>query len=362
LLRNSPGSRTTAYAISVVVVVVATSMPLVSGVQTDERLQALIRSAASGSGDEHESSGLMVHDVGERWYQPLAVYPVASLLRLGVPPTLADRLPAALAAGLAVVFTLLVALHVTGSAGLAAGSVVLLLVSPGFRSSSMTGGADLLLVPLVLVWLVCVLEDVVAPRWWLPLVGGLMLGLSLYTQPAGVLSVPIFFALGAALRWRQRRSLAFIVISAGAVTLIVAPAALWIVRHPEAYADTFGRWAIHAAHLRNPFDGVIAFSRWHVIARRVGEYWLYFDPTFLFSREMYGLAFAALVPFGLWHVRHRPRAARVVVIGGVLLTPVAAVLLDVPRQAGFVVMFLPFGALLGALGLEALHELTRREK
>ena len=336
-------------------------MPLVWGVRTDERIQALILEQTSG-GDALQSSGLMVHDTGEHWYQPLAIYPPVLLRRAGVPPALADRLPVAFAAGLTAALTLLVAHRVLGSAGWAAGCAVLLLLSPAFRSSSMTGGADLLLVPSVLAWLLCVLEDLASPRWWLPLLGGLLLGVSLYTQPAGVLAVPIFFVLGAALHWHLQRRSAFVFASAGAVAVAMAPAALWIVRHPEAYADTLGRWAIHAAHLRNPVDGVIAFTRWHVAARRVGEYWHYFDPTFLFGREMYGVLFAALVPLGLWHVRLLPRVARVLLIAGLLLTPVAAVLLDVPRQAALVPMFLPLGALLAALGVARLRELTRRRK
>jgi hypothetical protein len=38
-------------------------------------------------------------------------------------------------------------------------------------------------------------------------------------------------------------------IAAAAVTV---PIALWFMVHPASYVDTFGRWFLHAAHIRNP--------------------------------------------------------------------------------------------------------------
>jgi 4-amino-4-deoxy-L-arabinose transferase-like glycosyltransferase len=358
--RKTPG-RITALA-GIAVVIAAAAIPLLFGVQGDERLHRLIADVAAGADRENASAGLMVHDVAEHWYQPLAIYPVTALVRRGVPQHIAERVLPAFAAGATAALTMLVASRVTGNAVVAFAAGLLLLITPGFRSYSTRAGADLLLVPCVLFWVLTVFEHLRSARRWLPLAGGLALGAAIYTQLAGVLAVPIFFTLGAALLWRTRGAAVFLTVSAVAAGAALAPAALWILRHPEAYPDTFGRWAIHAAHLRNPLDGAIAFSRWHVMARRVGAYWQYFNPTFLFSREMFGLAFAVLLPFGLWQVFHLPQLTRVVLLAGLVLTPVAAVLLDAPRSAALVLVLLPIGAVISAVGLGAVRELTHRGK
>jgi hypothetical protein len=144
------------------------------------------------------------------------------------------------------------------------------------------------------------------------------------------------------------------------MAIVALPAVAWAIAHRDAYPDTFGRWAMHAAHIRSPWDGIVAFSRWAVVARRVEEYWQYFNPTFLFGREMLGLPLLALVPIGVWVVAERWSArARLLVIGGSLLAPVAAVLLDAPRQAALAGLLLPFAAIAAAAAVPAVMAMRR---
>ena len=75
--------------------------------------------------------------------------------------------------------------------------------------------------------------------------GGLTLGLSAWTQPAGVLTVPIAFALGYVLIAPEPRSRRVLAIAAVAALVPFVIDALWLLRHPDAYIDTLGRWAIH---------------------------------------------------------------------------------------------------------------------
>ena len=74
--------------------------------------------------------------------------------------------------------------------------------------------------------------------------------------------------------WRSRRS--------GGPFVIVSASGL---RHPDAYIDTFGRWAIHPAHVRNPWAGLLAATKWDVMARRTSDFWTYVSPTFLFDGQ-----------------------------------------------------------------------------
>jgi hypothetical protein len=71
-------------------------------------------------------------------------------------------------------------------------------------------------------------------------------------------------------------------LPAAAFVLPLAPLALWFAAHPQTYPDTFGRWAIHAAHIRFPLDGLQAFVNWTTLGTRVSLYWGFFDPSWLF--------------------------------------------------------------------------------
>jgi 4-amino-4-deoxy-L-arabinose transferase-like glycosyltransferase len=287
------------------------------------------------------------------------VYPQALLPRLGVPPAAALRLPSAIAGALTIVLTAVLAMRVIPDPWVGAAAAVLLLAMPGFRLYSRALEGELIVVPLLLTWLLALLEYIKRPRWWLPIVGGTALGMCIYTQPSGVLAVPMFFGLGALALRGTPRGTAALASSAAAICVVLVPAAVWVVLHREAYQDTFGRWAIHGAHLGNPLEGLVAFSRWHVMARRVGEYWQYLNPTFLFGREMFGLPLLLLVPVGLLQMRRPLTRARSLMVAGFFVAPLAGVLLDVPRTAAFALPCLAFAAVLATAGIAAIKDLPR---
>jgi len=306
---------------------------------------------------------LLVQDDEGTWRQPMAVYPVAILAGLGVSAELAHRSWGALAGVLTMLltFTLVKRAVREGELWIAASAVMLLLIAPGFVMQAQVSGAQLLLAPLLLVWLSVVLTPSPSASAATAFCGGLALGACIYTQPAGVLTVPIFFALGAVVLAPSKARRVEILFGAAGVVVAVAPMIFRFAITPDDYPDSFGRWAIHAAHLRNPWDGLVAATRWHVMARRVSEYWHYLNPTFVFGRELLGLIAVLLVPLGMWQLsRTAPVAARVILIGGVFAAPLAAVLLDTPRDALSTPMLLPLGAALGAFGVAAAATRGRR--
>jgi len=320
------------------------------------------RTSAVAHGDPDASgrtAPLLIHHDGELWLQPLAVYPSALLLRSGMPAAAALRLPAMLAALASIALTCVLALIVFRDLRLAVVAGSLMLAAPALLVAGRSPGADLLMVPFVLFWCVVVLWYVEQPRPWLPAVGGFVLGASLWTQPAGVLAVPVFFAIGCALLISARRDVRACVAAGIGVAVPLLTFALWFWRHPDSYLDTFGRWAIHPAHIRNPWVGLIAFTKWDVVARRVAAYWSYLNPTFLFGgHDLFAVAMAVLIPYGLWVGVTGARArAWAMAVGGFFAAPLAAVLLDEPRNSHLALLFVPFGALLGARGMDVL--LTR---
>jgi 4-amino-4-deoxy-L-arabinose transferase-like glycosyltransferase len=331
-------------------------MALTSSQTPAERHAMLAGQVAAVAERPANEMPLFLHAGGELWYQPLAVYPAATLMRLGVPGEIAVRLPASVAGVLTIVLVYLFATREVGRRRVGMWAAVLLVPVPAFLMSSRAAGADLLMVPAVLTWCVLVMEHVRRPQWWLPVVGGAALGVSAYTQPAGVLAVPVYFAIASVALWRAEGSLRAVVSAALATLMVLMPAGVWFWRFPDSYPDTFGRWLIHAAHVGNPWEGIMAVSRWHVMARRVGAYWDYLNPGFLFaSGEVFGLAMAGLVAVGLWvSMASTTTTGLRLIIASFFAAPVAAVLLDVARSGALAVLLVPFGALLAAVGLHTM--------
>ncbi len=299
---------------------------------------------------------LLVHGDGEMWYQPATIYPTAVLLRIGGSRELALRLPAAAAGVLTIALTYWLALRVFDRTRTAALSALLLLITPAVLVHARRGGADLMMVPPILCWCWAVLAYLERPRVWLAVAGGAVLGAAVYTQPAGVLGVPLYFSIGCAVLWCGGRALGAVLFAGLGLTLAMLPLSVWFWRYPETYLDTMGRWAVHAAHLRDPWQGVLVTVAWDALGRRAGAYWNYVSPTFLFGTgEMFGAAMAVLIPLGLF-VASEPssRLRHQLVVAGFLGAPIAAVLLDAPRTPGLALALAPFGALVGARGLDML--------
>jgi 4-amino-4-deoxy-L-arabinose transferase-like glycosyltransferase len=340
------------------VVVAAVSALILSGAlmsrpplsDREEQLAALAGSLAFGGA----TWSLLVHAGGEIWFQPLEIYPTAVLLKTGLTPAAALRLPSAFAGVLTALLTAMLAMRVSGTRAAALAPVLLLLV-PAFLAHTRSGGGELMMVPPILTWFVVVLEHRARPRGWLPIAGGAALAVSLYTQPAGVLAVPVYLLIGSVALLGGGRGWRPVAEAAGAIALCALPLAVVFVRDQAVYPDTFGRWAVHLAHVRNPWDGLIAFTRWDVMGRRAGAYWGYFSPGLLFlSGQMFTPIFGVLIPFGIWAVESQATVARRLIIAGLLAAPVAPVLLDIPRSPGLVLPLAVFGVYLAALGIEAL--------
>jgi 4-amino-4-deoxy-L-arabinose transferase-like glycosyltransferase len=314
--------------------------------------------------------GLFVHAGGEIWYQPLAVYPSAALISAGVPIPLALTLPSLLAALIVVWLTYTFARRLQLSQTAAALTAGLLLVTPGFVEHSRAPGGAMIMAATVLAWCVAVLDYITHGKRRVLVAGAGALALAAYAHPAGVLAVPAFFCLAIVTLRRHGQRGAVILRVLIALVVMLAPIAAWLLMHPNAYPDTFGRWAIHAAHVRNPIDGIIAVTRWHVVARRVSEYWNYFNPTFLFgSGELFAWWAVVLIAPGVWSVMFTQRSSRVttLVVAAALVVPVSAVMLDGARDAAAVLTLAPLGAVLAGVGLQAagthaFTELTRLRK
>lgn len=320
---------------------------------SDREMPIVSRSAAMAEGGPDASGRtrpFLVHDAGERWLPPLSVYPAAWLRMIGLPAKVAVRLPAVAAAAASAVLVYLLALILFRDLRTAILATALLMVSPAWLNFGRTAGGDLLLVPQVLGWLIAARLWRDRPSVVVAAIGGLLLGLAAWTQPAGVLSVPVYFAIGMLLMQPQGRDWRGVMAAGVAAAAPFLAYGIWFVGHPDTFLDSFGRWAVHPAHIRSPWDGVLALTNWAVLARRSADYWSYLNPTFLFDGSaVFGAAMALLMGAGWWSKDSSSHPVAVLT-AWLLAAPLVAVLLDLPRDAGLVVMIAPLGALIAASG------------
>jgi hypothetical protein len=146
---------------------------------------------------------------------------------------------------------------------------------------------------------------------------------------------------------------------------MLAPLAGWFLLHPAAYPDTFGRWAIHAAHLRSPVDLVQALTNTNTLGTRASYYWSLLDPSYLFfaadgQPAPLLLVSAPLMAVGVyWCARRAPRADALVLLAAAVVVPVAGAGFGAPRYLADALGLLPVLALLAAAGVAHLRDLIR---
>ena len=356
-----PASRQASDAAAVVIAVIAVLAAFRPALPAADPGQHTIpgiatRLASGGTDASGRSWPLLVHAGGERWQQPVPVHATAALVRAGLGADTAVHLLAGLAGSLSAWMIYVLGLRLFGTPAPALAGALLFAVSPGYLALAGAGDMAVLLVPGVLGWAIAVLSYLVRPKTAVLALGAAALAIGVYAQPAGVLLAPVYLSVGLILVWRlgvERRAYAW--IAAGSLAPLV-PLALWYAWYPGTWTDTMGRWAVHLAHIRDPWQGLVAFTRWDVAGRRAGDYWHYFSPDFLFvSGSVFAVAVGVLLVAGLAGGLLARRAdATALLMASFLVAPASAVLLDEPRSIALAVALLPFGALLAALGAERL--------
>jgi hypothetical protein len=133
--------------------------------------------------------------------------------------------------------------------------------------------------------------------------------------------------------------------------------AAWYLAHPDAYRDTMGRWAIHAAHIRFPLDGVRAQLNWNTVSNRSSLFWMTLDPSLLFFADHSGrppflLISAFLVPLGGLQLLRSNDVLRpmTLLVGATLATLVSATFGDF--VFGRTLTLTIFGALIAGAGMQ----------
>jgi hypothetical protein len=302
------------------------------------------------------------HADGETWLQPIPVY-VSAMLQTMVPERLAARYASATAAAVVVAFVFLIAHAIAGTAaGFTAAIAVLLSWGHWYLQARPSAIFPAL---FVLLWMFGFVRFLKGDSSRALVGAALALGACLYSHPAGPLTASFLWVLTLAIAWRRNR----VRLGLATATFIAAwlPAAAWFYLRPATYPDTFGRWFVFAAHLRNPLDGLSAFMNSNTLGTRASLYWGFLDPSWWFfgsgaDPSPLVLLWAPLVLVALLRARHISRDAVILVIGTALIVPLAGATFGVAHYLNAAAAFLPLLAILAGLGLDQLVAIVTRRQ
>lgn len=226
------------------------------------------------------SLDVFVHVADENWLQPAAVYAPVIVRRLGG-GDYSGRM-ASIAIGALNVALVYGAVRLLAPEWVAIASALLLLATPAHAWFARLGTDAIYPVPFVLVWMIAMLRFVQFDNPRALMAAAAALGVGIYTHPAAPLTMGWLWiaTLIGLVAWRRVaiRNLAALVIG---LLVPLIPAAYWFARHPATYNDTFGRWAVFAAHMRFPLDGLRAQMNWNTVGNRASIFWGLIDPSFL---------------------------------------------------------------------------------
>jgi 4-amino-4-deoxy-L-arabinose transferase-like glycosyltransferase len=234
----------------------------------------------------HDDAGrflpVFVRVSSELWLPPVPVYATlaAATVRRTEQP---GRQSAAVLGALGVVLTYVFAVDLFRQRALGWLAALLLLSNPAYVASARSGALDgVWVIPPLLLSLIAVTSFAETGSQRAIAVAAAALAVCAYAQPSGAFLVVIVGAAAAIGLDRVRLLTARNTLrAASAAAAVAVPIAVWFVVHPASYVDTFGRWFLHPAYIRNPWLLVLRLMNYTSLADWATIYWDFFDPTHL---------------------------------------------------------------------------------
>ena len=306
---------------------------------------------------------LLVNLGGERWAQPLALY-LTAISHAIAPGFFAGRHASLFVASLNVALIFLVAWRLFSRYLPALVAAIILMFTPAHYAFGRLGIDVIYIIPFILIWLYALLGFIDKDRPASIALAAGALGAGVYSTPSAPLTMAfLWLTMMVALWMAGRRKLPTLMIAAGTSLAMLLPLAVWFYLHPQTYLETYGRWAIFAAHLRNPIDGFLAFINRNTLGTRASAYWRLLDPSYLFFTSARSTApllmvSAPLIIAGIVRcARLAPNAPAVVILAGLLVAPLAGSSFGEQQYIALALGLLPFAALLAAYGIEEIRAL-----
>jgi 4-amino-4-deoxy-L-arabinose transferase-like glycosyltransferase len=312
----------------------------------------------------HNTDPLIPNNSSQIWWQPVLIYLIAGVLRFAPLSEWSVRLPIAALAILNVALMYAIARRLFSNAWYAVLAALMLALTPAHLIFGRMASDYFCPLPFALLWLLCLLRCVQIDDPWLPAVTGFVLGIGLYSYIASWIVMPFYLAVTHAVLWLSRkpfRAHAELALGFALPLLALVP---WIWFHPDMPGGTFRGYAV-STRLN--------------LAERVGLYWDYFNPSYLFfsggsdpmwatrRAGVFALAVAVLLPCGIWNIwRRNSSITRTVLLVGFFFAPVPIILAlpEAPKYAtARDLLAVPFGVLISVAGVEWLfadHKSTGR--
>jgi 4-amino-4-deoxy-L-arabinose transferase-like glycosyltransferase len=300
---------------------------------------------------------MFFHTAGDQWLQPLPVY-LNAAVRAVSPRATSGRIVSAIAGSVNVALVVVIVLLITDRIWIAMAAGALLIVTPAHLALAIRGNDAMLLSTLILSWLYGVLRFLKFDSLLNLVVAAVVLGLAVYAHQAGPLTAVFLWLLTLAVANRRNRIRLF--TATAVFALMWVPAAAAFSLQPSTYPDTFGRWFVFAAHLRNPLDALLAFINPNTLGNRASMYWGFWDPSWLFFTSSAGPAPLLLIAAPLMVVAiirwptHGTRDAAALVIASALIVPLAGASFGVPHYLADAAAVAPILAVLAAVGVNEL--------
>jgi 4-amino-4-deoxy-L-arabinose transferase-like glycosyltransferase len=316
---------------------------------------------------------LFIHRDNELWFPALPVYAAAAAITILPSSPVAVRWASVVFGVLGVVLIYGLGRRFFPDARGSIRPVAILLFVPVYYMLTRAAVDAVYATPFVLGSIICVLSFLETTRLRRLAAAGALLGAGFYSQTAAPIMMASYLGVCLLALWvGHQRALRVWAWLIGSFAVMLVPAVAWLLVHPEAYPDTLGRWAIHAAHLRNPQDGLRALLNWGSLTNRASVYWEFLNPAFLFfparldtlslTRGSGPLPFTILLllPFGVHRiVRHSRPATSVLLLVGLLAAPLAAATFGENHAIDRALPLAPLMALVAAFGVDALASTGR---
>jgi len=321
---------------------------------------------------EDRSWPVFVHVDAERWLAPVPVYASAAVMTLMPSTPVPGRWMAVLFGVIDVLLLSVLVARVVPGWWTGFATALVLLATPSHLLFSRTAAPEgIWPLPFVLGWAVGLTALIERPspraRWMLA-AGAAALAASTYTQPSSALMMPMLFVVTAVMfllaeEWGLRDGIA----AAATFAILLVPLLLWFARYPATYPDTFGRWVLHPAHLRNPIVWFQAVANWGTASTVAALFWNFFSPSHLFlTPDAPGLCGLFLTPVvvpiavGLYHafqpshVQQPATRIRSAIVAGCLIGPLAAAMFGHARSDDRALIIVPLGLVVALWGADRL--------
>ncbi len=338
-------------------------------IQIDEAIIAINAHSIATTGRDLRGELLPLYSqtADHSWYQPLVIYLTAIALKFSPLSEWSVRVPAVVMSVLGVALMFLVVRRATRSLFLAAAGAAMLALTPALFIHSRYAMDYHYPVPFILGWLYCLLRfDDTRRIAWL-VASAAILGVGFYCYISSIVMMPIYFLMTLMWLYMRREPPQSYAAAALGMGPLLLPFAIWIARHPTAYAATVDKYGLYDSSDLNPVQGLRSAFSFLSVGERLSHFWNYFDPSLLFfgsgikvqfSTNLVGvflLPLAVFMALGVYAVlKRRSEPFYLIVLLGFITAPIAA---SIPTEENAIFRalgLLPFGVLLATAGLERL--------